>query len=237
MRKWMNDCVFEAPEASLNMIKNRKSLVGPLVEIFTKKPYKKLLLVGSGSSYNIALTSRFGLQRVLKIKVEVMYAATYAHYDYEYHEDTLVILLSQSGRSTNLIAAARRVAEIGQDAIAMTMVPNSPVTKYIKNSFTYGTNQYGRDVFVCRGVPTSVLFYNLFALEAALKQEKISSAEYNDTLKEIELTISLLDDNYKTVETFYEEIKHDVLDMKRIQIVGTAVGYGVATEGIFNYEI
>lgn len=227
----MNDCVYETPEASCYILNNKDLLVGPLVEVFSKKQYKKILLVGSGSSYNIALISRVAMQNILDMRVEVMYAAAYAHFDFKYHEDTLTIFLSQSGRSTNIVDAIKTAIDNKQDAVAMTMIPDSPSSKYLKNSFTYGTDKFGRDVFVCRGVPTSVLFYNLFALEAALKLKRISQDFYNKALTSIEETIKGLEDNYKKIEEFYELHKKTILNSKRVMNVGSALGYGVATEG------
>ena len=59
MKKWMYDCVLETPATAEAMFKNKDALVGKLVDLFLAKDYKKIVMVASGSSYNIANCSKY----------------------------------------------------------------------------------------------------------------------------------------------------------------------------------
>ena len=130
MKKWMYDCVLETPATAEAMFKNKEALVGKLVDLFLAKDYKKIVMVASGSSYNIANCSKYAIQTYLGVKVDLINSVTYAKYDYQFHENALVICMSQSGKSTNTIEAVIKAKECGNDVVAISMVPNSPITRY-----------------------------------------------------------------------------------------------------------
>src|SRR5699024_7812404 len=106
--KWMIDYIKEEPEVCKEMLNNRSKITKDLVKKYTAKSYKGILLVGSGSSNNIALSSKPALEKYLDIPVVVKTPRTYAMYNYKYFDGYLVLCLSQSGRSTNTIDAVRR---------------------------------------------------------------------------------------------------------------------------------
>ena len=89
MKKWMYDCVLETPATAEAMFKNKDALVGKLVDLFLAKDYKKIVMVASGSSYNIANCSKYAIQNYLGVKVDLINSVTYAKYDYKFHENAL----------------------------------------------------------------------------------------------------------------------------------------------------
>lgn len=236
MKKWMIDCVMETPETCEHLLKNKESLSNRLAEIFLAKPYKKIVMVASGSSYNIAQCARYAMQAYTGVKVEVLSSITYAHYDYQYHEEALIICMSQSGKSTNTIEAVLKAKECGNDVVAISMVPNSPITKYCDQVLEYGSFGLGEDVFVCRGVPSSTLYFILFALEVGVKTGCYTKENYKKRLKELELLIASMPKIQQNINCFYEEIKEELYSMKRVMTVGIGPSYGPAIEGALKME-
>jgi len=232
----MNDCILEAPKACTDIIKNRNDLLNNLVELFLAKSYKKIVLVASGSSFNIANCAKYAMEEFLDMKVECIHSITYAKYDYKYHDDSFIMCLSQSGRSTNTIEAINRAKKTENDVVAITMIPNSPLSKYVENTFIYGTHKYGKDAFVCRGVPSSTLFLILFALEAAFKSGKYDEKSYIKKIEEIENVVKEMPRIQKKVIDFYELNREDFYSMKRVMIVGIGPSFGVALEGALKIE-
>ncbi len=232
----MNDCILEAPKACDDIIKNRNDLLNELVELFLVKSYKKIVLVASGSSFNIANCAKYAMEEFLDIKIECIHSVTYAKYDYKYHEDSFIMCLSQSGRSTNTIEAIERAKKTGNDVVALTMIPDSPISKYAENTFIYGTHKYGKDVFVCRGVPSSTLFLMFFALESAYKSGKYDEKSYEQKMKEIEDIVKEMPRIQKKALDFYDLNKEDFYSMKRVMTVGIGPSLGVALEGALKIE-
>lgn len=236
MYKWMYDCVEEAPAACKRIMKNRESLLNELVELYLSKDYSKVLIVASGSSFNIANCAKYAMEDNLKKRVEVLNSITFAKYDYSYHKDALVLCLSQSGRSTNTIAAVETAKQMNYTTAVVSMIPNSPIARYCDNAYIYGSHDEGKDVFVARGVPTSTLFLILFSLEAGLKSGGLSKDVYKLKIKELDTVIESMVDVRIATDKWYDLNKKDFYSMKRAMVCGIGVSYGVANEGALKIE-
>ncbi len=236
MKKWMYDCVLETPATAEAMFKNKEALVGKLVDLFLAKDYKKIVMVASGSSYNIANCSKYAIQTYLGVKVDLINSVTYAKYDYQFHENALVICMSQSGKSTNTIEAVIKAKECGNDVVAISMVPNSPITRYCDTVLEYGSYGPGDDVFVCRGVPTSTLYFILFALEAGVKKGVYPKDSYKKRMKEIETIIHEMPRIREKIDGWYDANKEELWSMKRAMTVGIGPSFGPAIEGALKME-
>lgn len=94
------------------------------------KKWKRLLAIGSGSSYNAACCVRELYARELGIDL-LPCAPTQAELALTLYSpaDTAVILISQSGESTSTISVLKQVKQHGFFTIALTQVLNSTVAK------------------------------------------------------------------------------------------------------------
>lgn len=234
--KWMIDYVKDAPEICKNMLKNRKEITKDLVKKYTSKKYKGILIVGSGTSFNIGLCSKPVLEKYLNVPVEVQTPRTYAYYDYKFYDDYLVLCISQSGRSTNTIEAVKRAQDQGNDVAAIAMVPNSPISKYVKDSFEYGSYNGEGDSFVSKGFPTSFLYFVLFSIEAALKLNLIDLEKYDSAVAELEKIIEYMPKMREISEEFYEKNISNIQNSKRIMFTGIGVGLGLAHEACLKFS-
>lgn len=230
MPKWMIDCIEEAPDVCKKMLKEKHAVIKEIKELYTKKKYKKLLLIGSGSSYNIAMSAKYALETFLKVKAEVLTPFAFINYDCLYHEDTFVICMSQSGRSTNTIAAIQKAKACGYDCAALTMMPDSPLDHYCEQTLEYGSYTGEADCFVCRYFSSSVLYFILFALEAGLESGTLRQEEYKQKSKELKEVVEYLPTAYKAVRSFYEANKDDFYSMKRAMAVGIGPTFGLTNE-------
>ncbi|MDD4643055.1 MAG: SIS domain-containing protein [Erysipelotrichaceae bacterium] len=236
MNKWMYDCIEEAPSACKRIMKNRESLLNELVELYLSKDYSKVLIVASGSSFNIANCAKYAMEDNLKKRVETVNSITFAKYDYAYHKDAFVLCLSQSGRSTNTIAAVETAKQMNYTTAVVSMIPNSPIARYCDNAYIYGSFDEGKDVFVARGLPTSTLFLILFSIEAGLKAGILSKEVYKTKIKELDSMIDLMINVRSSADKWYDLNKKDFYSMKRAMVCGIGVSYGVANEGALKIE-
>ena len=178
MNKTMIDYMKETPEVALKCIDNRKELTKKVVDFIVKKKYKKILFVACGSSYSIASRAMFFIKKYLGVQVQVMWPYTFLNYFVDsVEDDTLVILLSQSGCSTNTLKAAWALKAANKDVIALTNNVDAPIKNEVKLIASYG-NTPG-DHFVTKGMAVSTLFLMLVALESALALKTIEPTKYD----------------------------------------------------------
>lgn len=236
MNKWMYDCVLEAPGTCKSIMDNKDDLLKSLVDLYLSKDFEEILFVASGSSYNIANCAKYAIQKFLKVRVTVINSITFAKYDNLCFEKALVLCLSQSGRSTNTIAAVKKAREMDYTCATISMVVDSPISRYCDHVFNYGSHECGQDIFVCRGVPTSSLFLMLFALEAGLKKQVITLEEHDNQIAQLNKAIELMSEVRQKADKWYDNNKKAFYSMKRAMVCGIGPSFGAANEGALKME-
>lgn len=230
MKYTMEDFMIEAPQVARRNIENRKELTKKFVDIFMKKKYERICMVACGTSYNIACNARYFMMKYLQMDVRTVWAYTFTSYDVSTVDDkTLVIFLSQSGHSTNTIAAARMLKERKIDAIALTNFPDSPLKDEVKSIMAYGSTL--NDLFVAKGVIISTLFLMLASLEAALASGRVDAAQYEQVLAQISKAVEKLDESRQLAMDFYQKNKAFCQQFYRMMLVGCGPTFGTALEG------
>lgn len=219
----------EAIVRSRAIIQDKDELVGTLVDIYLAKEVAKIVIIASGSSFNIAMSAKWYLQKYLKREVKVVWPMTYLHYDSAYDTDAFIICMSQSGKSTNTIEAVKKAKERGHDPIVLTTNADSPIRDYTEHVFAYGSGS--DDYYVAKGYPCSNLFLFLFTLECAKQSTLITATNYKQELQKLKDTIDKLSDVQEGAKAFFQMYQKEFIHARRILIVGIGSGYGTALEG------
>ena len=236
MSKWMTDCVNEAPDVCAKVLKNRDKVVSKAVDMYVAKPHNKIVLVGSGSSSNIAMSAKYAIEKYMKVKCEVVPPITFCNYDYRFNEDAFIFCMSQSGRSTNTIAAIEKCKECGYDYAGISLSANSPLKNHSDNILEFGSFTGEADCFVCRYFASSVLYFILFALEVGVKLGTYSAEEYKKRIVELEKVVDYMPKVIKATEKFYSDNKHDLHAMRRAMFMGIGYLYGLTNEGCLKFS-
>lgn len=225
MFPYMNEAINRCYE----IIEKKEQNIMPLVDLFFAKEYKKVVIIASGSSYNIAMSVKWYLQKYLKTEVKVVWPMTYIHIDHEYDQDAFVICMSQSGKSTNTIEAVKVAKAQGHNPIVLTTNADSPIREYCDHVFAYGSGS--DDYYVAKGYPCSCTFLLLFALDCAKRTSVLNGNAYKRELQKIKYAISQLTNVQENAVSFFNKHKQEFIKARRIMMVGIGSGYGVALEG------
>lgn len=185
MKKTMADYISETPKVINENIAKAESLTRPLVEEFVKKPYKRIVIVGSGSSYNGALCGRDFVRHTLDVDVKVIPPATFLYFENDLSEDDFVFVVSQTGYSTNALAALDLIKSKGLRTIGVTGDVESDFKAVCDLVVDYGL---GIETvhYVTKGVSTFVAFMFMFACEAAKKLGKLSAKEVEKNYQDMQ---------------------------------------------------
>ena len=231
----MEDYIVIAREMARKNFDSRKEITKKFVEIFKKKKYKRVIIIASGSSYNIANNARCFMQKYLQMEVKVIWPNVFVYYDYNtVNDDDLVLVLTQGGHSTNTIAALSKLKEMKIDAACFTNWPDSPVKEYAKWVISY--NSAPGDKFVTKGLVISTLFLMLCALEAALATDRISKEKYDDLVSQFELVLNKkLEEAQIIAIDFYENHRDFCQTFDRLMVVGCGATWGTALEAALKF--
>ncbi|MEG2994536.1 MAG: SIS domain-containing protein [Erysipelotrichaceae bacterium] len=226
----MMDYVLESPECMIKNVDRSKELTKTLVDAFTSGNYKTIWIIASGSSCNGSNCARAFMRHYMGVEIKIVTPFTFTNYENNLTDEDFAFVISQSGYSTNSIAALEKLKEMGKKAIGITGNLNSDFKDYADTLIEYGV---GIETvgYVTKGVTTLAEFLMLFALEASLVNKKLSESEVNALKAEIKKC----GDAHKIVteETlaFYQTNYKALTSMTSAYVCGFGASYGTAMEG------
>jgi len=230
MKKTMADYISETPEVIKENIQNAASLTKPLVDEFVKRPFNRIWIVGSGSSYNGALCSRDFVRETLGIEVKVIPPASFLNFEHDVKEDDFVFVVSQTGYSTNALWALELIKSRGLRTIGVTGDVNSDFKAVCDLVVDYGL---GIETvhYVTKGVTTFVAFMVAFACEAAKALGRLTAAEVSSCYESIN---KIMDQHPKIIADTNQWIDKNIKDFSSIQtmfLCSYGSNYGTIYEG------
>ncbi|MCF0111768.1 MAG: SIS domain-containing protein, partial [Erysipelotrichaceae bacterium] len=221
--------IKETPSQVDKNVKNRKELVKDLVNTYLEKEYRTVWIVACGSSNNGSQCAKPFMMEYLNCDVKITTPNSFIYGDNKCKEDDLVMVISQSGCSTNSIAALKKCRELGVKAIGLTGNVNSDFKDVsdLLIDWGVGTETVG---YVTKGVTTLALFLMLFALEAGLAKKTISMEKYNAVVEELKKCPSYHETIQKETYSFLEKNIKALTSIRTVYSCGFKQGYGICTE-------
>ena len=111
-------------------LERSSELVAQLVDIFQSGSFDALRIVASGSSRHDADCARDYLQDALQMQVSVVTPEAFVDFEHTYPQHALNIAVSQSGYSTNTIAALDYMRAHDMAAVALTANVEAPIKEH-----------------------------------------------------------------------------------------------------------
>src|SRR5471030_1740383 len=91
--------------------------------------FRQVKIVACGTSWHAALAGKFMIEKLARIPVEVDYGSEFRYRDPIVEEDTLTVVISQSGETADTLAALREARQKGSKTLAICNVVGSMVTR------------------------------------------------------------------------------------------------------------
>ena len=91
--------------------------------------FNRIVITACGSAYNAGVVARYVFEQLLRMHVEVELASEFRYKDPIVDAQTLVILVSQSGETTDTIAALREAKRRGATTLGIVNVVGSTVAR------------------------------------------------------------------------------------------------------------
>ncbi len=233
-KKTMLDYIASCPEFIRNNVMNSVELTRPLVEEYINGGYKNIWIVACGSSQNGSLCARQFVRKHLQCEVKIVPPLTFAECEHDLGETDMVVIVSQSGYSTNALDAAKVVKGLGRRAVGLTGDLESDLAKECDVAANYGV---GRETvaYVTRGVTTLALFFMLFAVEAAGKLGLKTSEEIETLKKQLTKAADINEQVQKDWKVFMDDHYLGLSGMTNAYVCGIGANIGTASEGALKF--
>jgi len=128
--------IFEQPQVLRDTFKGRMSLDTGSIYLdeigLAEKELKKvsrIIIIACGTSFNAGLVSKYFIETLAGVPVEVEYASEYRYRDFISDENALYIFISQSGETADTLAALRAVKKKDVLTLAVCNVESSTITR------------------------------------------------------------------------------------------------------------
>src|ERR1700722_19340228 len=96
-------------------------------EEFTR--FRQVKIIACGTSWHAALAGKFMIEKLTRLPVEVDYGSEFRYRDPIVEDDTLTVVISQSGETADTLAAQREAKQKGSKTLAICNVVGSMITR------------------------------------------------------------------------------------------------------------
>jgi glutamine---fructose-6-phosphate transaminase (isomerizing) len=129
--------IYEQPRAVRETVEGRISLDTGRVFLdemkgLTEADFKRftsIRIAACGTSWHAGIAGKYMIEQLARVNVDVDYASEFRYRDPVLDENTLLLVISQSGETADTIAAMREAKERGGKALSICNVQGSMITR------------------------------------------------------------------------------------------------------------
>jgi glucosamine--fructose-6-phosphate aminotransferase (isomerizing) len=191
--------------------------------------FRQVRIIACGTSWHAALAGKFMIERLARLPVEVDYGSEFRYRDPIVSDDTLTVVISQSGETADTLAAQREAKQKGSKTLAICNVVGSMITREAAGTiYTHAGPEIGvasTKAFTCQLTALFILAMHLGQAKNYL-DETASRCLVQELLRlpgKLETVLS----NDAAYETLARHLHH----AKDALFLGRGIHYPIALEG------
>ena len=193
------------------------------------KAWQQVYIVGCGSAYHVGVTAQYVLEDLVRIPVRVELASEFRYRRPLLTENTLVVIISQSGETADSLAALREAREYGAKTLAIVNVVGSTIAREADHVFY---TLAGPEIAVATTKAYSTQLMAVYTLAIAMAEARgtLTEEEIGGLRGELELLpekIEKLLENKERIQWFASK----QVGAKDIFFIGRGIDYAISLEG------
>ena len=191
---------------------------------------ERVAIVACGTSYHAGLLGKYAIERLARIPVEVAVASEYRYADPIVDEKTLVVAISQSGETTDTLAAVEAAQDFGGRVLAVTNTQGSLITR---EADAVLLTKAGPEICVAstKTFLAQVAALDLLALELARTRDTVPERELLKLGRDLRRAPEKVEETLGLLEGRVEEAAHVFEGARCALFLGRGPSYPVALEG------
>ncbi|MEO6393868.1 MAG: glutamine--fructose-6-phosphate transaminase (isomerizing) [Pyrinomonadaceae bacterium] len=228
--------IYEQPRAVRDTVQGRISLDTGKVYLepmeITEADFKRftsIKIAACGTSWHAGLAGKYMLEQLARIPVEVDYASEFRYRDPVLDENTLLIVITQSGETADTIAALREAKKHGALVMAVCNVFGSMITREADGTIlTHAGPEIG--VASTKAFTAQMIALYLFALYLGQLRGVCSEEEARDHAQELaELPVKI--EHLLNDPDGLEDLAKEFFRSTDFLYLGRGINFTVALEG------
>jgi len=228
--------IFEQPRAVVDTIRGRLSeekgdavLEGLNFDRLRLEKLQRIHLIACGTSYHAALVGKFLIEGFCRIPVEVDIGSEFRYRNPVIGENEWLVAISQSGETTDTLAALREAKRRGAMTLAICNVVESSLARDAGHViYTHAGPEIG--VASTKTFATQLVILFLLGLQIGRKLGRLSREEGKVLVEEMVRIPHLMEETLKSSH-HVSEIAKKYLYARDFLYLGRGINYPIALEG------
>lgn len=190
---------------------------------------ERIYIVACGSAYHVGVVGKYVIEELARVPVEVDLASEFRYRNPPITENSLVIVISQSGETADSLAALRLVKEKGIPTLGIVNVLGSSIAREAEHvMYTYAGPEIS--VATTKAYSAQLIAIYLLALQLASGKGNIDEKEKERLAAELETLPNKIEkvlEDKDRVQWFATKYAN----AKNIFFIGRGIDYGICLEG------
>lgn len=226
--------IMEQPEAirktiSPRLREGRVMLDDVSLTVEYIKNVSRIFIIACGSSYHVGMVSKYNWERLLRRPVEVALASEFRYSDPLVDQNSLVIVISQSGETLDTMAAMREAKRRGARTLAIVNVVGSSIAREADDVlYTWAGPEIA--VATTKAYSTQLVLMDLVGLYLADLLGTVESCEYDRIVEQVQL----LPEKMQQLLTRIEDVQYFAsryFNHPSVFYIGRNLDYAMGLEG------
>ncbi|MDE5860884.1 MAG: isomerizing glutamine--fructose-6-phosphate transaminase, partial [Ruminococcus sp.] len=186
-------------------------------------------IVACGSAYYVGMAVQYVMEELTSLSVRVELASEFRYRKMKLAENSLVIIISQSGETADSLAALREAKECGVKTLGIVNVVGSSIAREADNVF-YTLAGPEISVATTKAYSTQLIAGYLLAMKFATVREEISQERCSEMIQELytipDKIVKILEDKER-IQWFANKLA----GAKDAFFIGRGIDYAISLEG------
>jgi len=190
---------------------------------------EQIYIVACGSAYHVGMAAQYVIEDLTSLSVRVELASEFRYRKMKLKQNSLVIIISQSGETADSLAALRSAKEQGIKTLGIVNVVGSSIAREADNVF-YTLAGPEISVATTKAYSTQLIAGYLLAIQFAKAREEISDERYAELIAEINTIpdkISRILEDKERIQWFSTKL----VGIKDAFFIGRGIDYAIGLEG------
>lgn len=193
------------------------------------KNIEQIYIVACGSAYHVGMAAQYVIEELTSLPVRVELASEFRYRKMKLIQNSLVIIISQSGETADSLAALRMTKEKGVKTLGIVNVVGSSIAREADSVF-YTLAGPEISVATTKAYSTQLVAVYLLALQFAKLRDEIEDDKYKEYIDEIntipEKIEKILEDKER-IQWFASKLAN----LKDAFFIGRGIDYAIGLEG------
>lgn len=225
--------IMEQPEAVKRtcepFIRDGKVCMERVIDPKLVEKLQRVFIVACGSSYHVGVITKYNMEKLARIPVDVILASEFRYCDPIVSEDSLVILISQSGETADTLEALREAKRRGGHTLAIVNVEGSSIAQ-AADSVIY--TKAGPEIAVAttKAYSTQLAVTVMMAMYFARIKGTITDSEYDRILSGLRALPKQMQEVLDDKEQI-QKLAYRYFNSEDMFFIGRNIDYALSLEG------